>query len=261
MEKLFNLPFDSITWTWFDIMWPWIGLVVAVFIFILLFASNILRHDVLVSRWRDPEWLSWLAIPIYMFHQFEEYGIDFLGKKHAFPDGLCSNLGLGNYPACPIPHEFFLYVNIPLVWFFAVLSAKFSPKNPFVGLGLYSVIISNAMAHIVVAVATQTYNPGLFSAIVIFLPSFFWLCKACFIKGRFRKAGIGVLVATGIILHIILISSVLMFVKQNISGGLLDFIQIINASTIVLLPWLGDSFLKIYSKTGDGIEQVIMQTD
>jgi hypothetical protein len=52
-----------------------------------------------------------------------------LGKKHAFPDGLCSNLGLGNYPVCPIPHEFFLYVNNTLVWFFAVLSAKFSPKK------------------------------------------------------------------------------------------------------------------------------------
>ena len=123
-----------------------------------------------------------------MLHQFEEYGVDLFGSRHAFPDELCNRLGLGNYPACPIPHEFFLYVNIPLVWFFAVLSAKFSPKNPFIGLGLYSVIISNAMARIVVAVATQSYSPGLFSAIVIFLPSFFLLCKACFIEGRFRKS-------------------------------------------------------------------------
>jgi hypothetical protein len=248
MEKLFDLPFDGTTWTWFDIMWPWLGLVVAVFILILLFTSNILRHDVLVSRWRDAVWLSWLAIPIYMLHQFEEYGIDFLGKKHAFPDGLCSNLGLGNYPACPIPHGFFLYVNITLVWFFAVLSAKFSPKNPFIGLGLYSVIISNAMTHIVASVIMHDYNPGLFSATVIFLPSFFWLCKACFGEAGFRKVGIGVLVVSGIILHIILITSVLLFVKQKISSGLLDFIQIINATTIVLLPWLGDRFLKIYSK-------------
>lgn len=248
MKKIFDLAFANTTWTWFDILWPWIGLALAIVILVLLFATNILRHDIQVNRWRDPAWLSWLAVTIYMLHQFEEYGIDFVGSKHAFPDELCMRLGLGNYPACPIPHEFFLYVNIPLVWFFAVLSAKFSSKNPFVGLGLYSVIISNAMAHIVIAVATQAYNPGLFSAIVIFLPSFFWLCKACFIEGVFRKAGIAVLVATGVILHIILISSVLLFARQKISGPLLDLIQLINASTIVVLPWLGSKILKKAAK-------------
>lgn len=227
-------------WTWFDIMWPWIGLGIAVAILLLLFTTNILRYDLRINRWRDSVWLSWLAVPIYMLHQFEEYGVDLFGYRHAFPDALCSRLGLGNYPGCPIPHEFFLYVNIPLVWFFAVLTAIFSPKNPFVGLGLYSVIITNAMAHIVVAIATQAYNPGLFSAIFIFLPSFFWLCNACFIKSRFRNAGIGVLVATGISLHIILISSILMFANQKISGTLLDFIQLINASMIVAIPWFGN---------------------
>ena len=83
-----------------------------------------------------------------MIHEFEEYGVDFLGDKHAFPNGLCQNLRLGNYPTCSISHEFYLYVNIPLVWFFAVLAATFSFKNLFVGLGLYSVIISNGIVHI-----------------------------------------------------------------------------------------------------------------
>jgi hypothetical protein len=251
MEKLFDLMYYITTWTWFDIMWPWIGLVIAILILLLLFATNILRQDMQVSRWYDPAWLSWLAVTLYMLHQFEEYGVDLFGSKHAFPDELCERLGLENYPACPIPHEFFLYVNIPLVWFFAVLSARFSPKNPFVGLGLYSVIISNAMAHIAVAAATQAYNPGLFSAIVIFLPSFFWLCKVYFFKGRFPKAGIGVLVATGIILHIILISSVLMFAKEKISGALLNFIQLINAATIIVIPWLGDRILKTMQRKQD----------
>jgi hypothetical protein len=104
------------------------------------------------------------------------------------------------------------------------------------------------MTYIVASVIMHDYNPGLFSAIVIFLPSFFWLCKACFGDGGFRNVGIGVLLATGIILHIIPITSVLLFAKQKIGSGLLDFIQIINASTIVLLPWLVSRFLKIYSR-------------
>jgi Transposase DDE domain len=50
--------------------------------------------------------------------------------------------------------------------------------------------------------------------------------------------------ATGIILHIILISSVLTFAKQKISGALLDFIQLINASTIIVVPWLGAKIVR-----------------
>ena len=90
-----------------------------------------------------------------MIHEFEEYGVDFLGDKHAFPNGLCQNLRLGNYPTCSIPHEFYLYLNIPLVWFFAVLAATFSFKNLFVGLGLYGVIISNGIVHILTFFETR----------------------------------------------------------------------------------------------------------
>jgi hypothetical protein len=235
-------------WTWFDIAWPWIGLIAAVIILSLLFVTNIFRHNIQISRWRDVAWLSWLAIPIYMIHEFEEYGVDFLGTRHAFPNGLCQNLDLENYPACPIPHEFYLYVNIPLVWFFAVLAAGFSFKHSFVRLGLYSVIISNAMAHIIPFLFKQEYNPGLFTAVIFFLPSFLWICAACFGRNGFPKKGIWVLVITGIILHTILISSIFAFIDHRISSTTLDLIQAFNASTIILLPWFGDKFLRVTGK-------------
>lgn len=248
MKKSFELPFDYTTWAWFDITWPWIGLGFAILILILLFATNFLRYNFQISRWRDAVWLSWFAVPIYMLHQFEEYGIDLLGRKHAFPTDLCNNLSLGNYPSCIIPHDYFLYVNISLVWFIAVLNAKFSSKNTFVGLGLYSVLISNAIVHLIGAVAAKNYNPGLFTAIVIFLPSFYWLCKALFGQGGFAKKGISILIATGVILHIILISSLVAFTNQKINGTTLNIIQLINATTIIVVPWLGDRFLKIRHK-------------
>jgi hypothetical protein len=248
MNDLFGFTYDSATWTGFDIIWPWIGLAAAIIILILLFTTNIFRQSIQVSRWQDALWLSWLAIPIYMIHEFEEYGVDFLGNKHAFPNGLCQNLRLGIYPSCPIPHEFYLYVNIPLVWFFGVIAAMLSRKSPLVGLGLYSVIISNGIVHIAAFVYRQEYNPGLFSAIVIFLPSFFWICKVCFGEKRFSKKGIGVLVGTGIILHVILISSLLAFVNQKISSLTLDLIQVFNASTIIVLNWAGAKLLAVSNK-------------
>ena len=90
------------TWSWFDLAWPWIGFSAAAFVLIiLLFGTQILRSDPSVSRWRDPVWLSWLAVPIYMIHNVEEYGIDLLGRTHYFPDALCTTLGQGAYPGMP----------------------------------------------------------------------------------------------------------------------------------------------------------------
>jgi hypothetical protein len=238
MENLFGFTYDSDTWTWFDMIWPWIGLVAAIIILILLFLTNIFRTDGEFSRWRDSKFLSWLAIPIYMIHEFEEYGMDFLGNFHAFPNALCRNLDLAGYPSCPIPHEFYLFVNIPLVWIFAILAAILCSKKILVGLGLYSVIISNGLAHLLVFFLKGGYNPGLFSAIVIFMPSFFWLCRVNFTGGKIQGRGIVVLVATGIILHAILIASLFAFVDKKINETLLDWIQIFNASTIILIPWL-----------------------
>jgi len=238
------ISYNKSVWTWFDIFWPWFGLLVSILMVILLFGTHLFRQDLRISRWRDSVWLSWLVIPIYMLHEFEEYGIDFLGTRHAFPEGLCNALRLENYPQCPIPHTFYLFVNIPLVWVFAPVAASFCRKNQLVGLGLYSVVITNGIVHLLTFVLMGRYNPGVFTSFVIFLPSFFWVCKACFGDRGLPRSGISIIVMTGIILHAILISSLLLFVNHRISGNLLNFIQIINASQIIIIPWLGSRLIQ-----------------
>jgi hypothetical protein len=83
---------------------------------LLLFATNVLRNDLRISRWRDPVWLSWLAPAVYMIHQFEEYGIDARGIRFAFPDLLCVSVWMSPYPECSVPPAFFVAVNIPAIW-------------------------------------------------------------------------------------------------------------------------------------------------
>jgi hypothetical protein len=95
-------------WSWFDLAWPWIGLVFGAIIFILLFGTQRLRESPAGSRWRDPVWLAWLMSAVYFVHNFEEYGIDALGHAHAFPIATCSILGLQPYPNRPIPPGFYL---------------------------------------------------------------------------------------------------------------------------------------------------------
>jgi hypothetical protein len=71
------------------------------------------------------------------------------------------------------------------------------------------------------------------------------MSKSCFGKGRMPKKGITILIGTGILLHAILISSIFAFVYQKINATTLDIIQAFNASTIVIVPWLSDRYLRI----------------
>lgn len=96
----------------FDLEFAWIGLGAAVVLTVVLLATDALRSDHALSRWKDPSCLGWLAVVMYLFHIFEEYGIAADGARHAFPDSLCTRLGLGTYPDRAIPTEFYLFVTV-----------------------------------------------------------------------------------------------------------------------------------------------------
>ncbi|MFI6180457.1 HXXEE domain-containing protein [Nonomuraea sp. NPDC051191] len=115
--------------------------------------------------------MGWVAVVVYLFHNFEEYGIAADGAHHAFPDSLCTTLNQSAYPQCPIPTEFYLFVNIGLIWVVAVICALLARKYVMMGSAFYSIVIVNCFFHIVPAVVTGTYNPGLLAAVVMFLPA------------------------------------------------------------------------------------------
>ncbi len=46
----------------------------------ILMTTDTFRRNITVSRWRDPAWLAWLAVPLYWIHQFEEYSLPVIGN-------------------------------------------------------------------------------------------------------------------------------------------------------------------------------------
>lgn len=233
-------------WNWFDIEFPWIGVIAAAGLVVLLFGTELFRDDRASSRWLDRVWLSWLAIVVYLIHNGEEYGIDLFGRLHEFPDSLCVALKLPAYPACPMPPAFFLAVNLPLFWIGAPLAALLSRRHPLMGLTFYGVVFTNALVHIGPFLAGQSYGPGTFTAVILFLPVSAWVADTCFGKGRLPYKALALLIADGVILHVILIGSMLLFVRGVIGAPLLVVVQILNAVLFVLIPWLGEKY-------GDGV--------
>jgi hypothetical protein len=226
--------------TWFDLAFPWIGLGGALALLVLLFGSRLLRSDPARSRWRDLVWLSWMAVVAYLLHNVEEYGVDLLGRRHAFPAALCASLGLAPYPGCPIHPSFFLAVNIPLFWLAGPLAALLSPRHPLVGLSLYSVVVINALIHVLNAVVTGSYNPGLLTALAVFLPLSAWVGYACFGRGGLSYKAMALLIVWGIVLHAILAVPMLLFARGSISNAVLVWPQILNAALLILIMWLGE---------------------
>lgn len=224
-------------WSWFDIAFPWIGSVAAVVLLSLLFGTDLLRSDPPSSRWHDRVWLSWLAMAVYLVHNVEEYGVDAFGRTHAFPAAMCATLKLPAYPHCPIPPAFFLAVNLPLFWIGAPIAALLSRRRPLVGLTFYSVIFVNALVHIAPMIAGLGYNPGALTACVLFLPLSAWVAHTCFGAGRLSYKALALLIADGVILHVILIGSVLLFIRGVIDGAAVVWIQVANAGLLFLIPW------------------------
>ena len=88
---------------WFYTFWPFIGLGAMIPVVAILLTTDTFRGNTAVSRWRDVVWLAWLATPLYLAHQFEEYSLPVLGFDYSIQGMICENMGFPPYPDCPIP--------------------------------------------------------------------------------------------------------------------------------------------------------------
>lgn len=140
-----------------------------------------------------PVWLTavWMMLPLYMLHQYEEHDNDRFR--------LFANRQVAGGREALSPAAVFV-INIPGVW--GVILASFALAwNVRPGLGLIAIylVLVNAFAHVVAAIALRRYNPGLVTALVLFLPVgglALWVLQTT--KPSFRDHAIGIGVGLGV---------------------------------------------------------------
>jgi len=222
----------------FALVWPWIGIGAAGLLLVLL-CTNALRSDRSVTRWGDMVWLTWAGTFVYLVHQFEEHGIDAKGSVYAFRGLLCAAVGLPDLETCPVPRSFITAVNLAAVWVAGPLSALLAARWPVVGLSFFAIPAVNLFAHAGPAILSGRYNPGLLTALVLFLP----LCLIVFATAVTRyQLGIRAIAATlfaGVVLHLVLMTSLVAFVDGRLGLEGLLLLQVVNpllsALIVVLL--------------------------
>ena len=123
---------------------------------ILLALTPVLARD-----WPFSILLNWLQLPVYQLHQYEEHDADHF---RAFVN---ATIGAGQEV---LTREGVFTINILGVWGVDALAFAQAPVAP--GLGLIAVYLSlvNGLAHFGPALATRTYNPGLVTSVLLFLP-------------------------------------------------------------------------------------------
>ena len=230
---------------WFYTVWPFIGLGGTFVIVPILLMTDTFRVNTSVSRWRDPVWLAWLAVPLYWVHQFEEYSLPVLGFDYSIQEMICEKIGFPPYPDCPIPLAFYPVVNIALMWFGAPLAAYFFRRNVLIGLSFWGLLFANGLVHTLGGVTEGTYNTGLVTAVVLFVPFSVWVLCVSAIRGPYSGKVVGVAYAAGALTHVLLFMGYGLF-KAGVIGnaGLLVYAAVIGFTPIILAV-LGGRFIQL----------------
>ena len=211
----------------FDYQWPWIGVAAALLLLVLLCFTRVFRTPEIASRWHDPWWLAAFGLPLYMAHQFEEHGIDMQGASYAFRGALCGFMGQADVSTCLIPLSFITAVNVGSVWGASVLAVVFGRRRPLIALSAYGIPLVNAFSHGVGAVREQAYNPGLLTAVLLFLPASVWALRVG-LQAGIGATGVAAIVVGGVLTHAVLMGSLVTFLHGQIDAPLLAVIQVLN---------------------------------
>ncbi len=163
--------------------WMTVGLGGAVFLSLMLLeAQTQVRLDPLAR-------FHWILLIAYLVHQFEEHGIDLLGRAYFFityARAVIQDVGAASGFRFQLTPLAIYRTNTLFVWLPFLAAVWGHRRFIWPGLAARGLVLTNAILHIGILLWRGEYNPGVGSAIVLFLP-------ASFLYFRFvmRHCGVG----------------------------------------------------------------------
>jgi hypothetical protein len=214
--------------------WPYAALILAgVLGAVLLVQARTLGP----AAWRNPVWVLGWVWPMYLVHMFEEHGIDLLGRHYAFLASLCALIGFPRVEDCPATPAFVFSVNVIACQVAFGLAFLLRRTRPLVAACAWGIPLVNLFAHLLPAVLTGRYNPGLFTALVLFAPGCGWMLWTVGRSGVLRPGSGWRIVAAGVLTHLVLIASIGLRARELISPAALVVVNALNGGWPLLLGW------------------------
>lgn len=218
--------------------WPFPGLALAIALLLWLAPW---RRSGGRSRWHDPVRVLPLLWPMYLLHQFEERGIDLLGRRYPFLADLCATLGhAGDLAHCPVDEAILCAINVggcQIVFLMTLLLRRRAPAVAACGWG---VPLINALLHIGGSLSHMAYRPGLFTSVALFLPLGLWVLRTLVRAGVLRPAQIAWVLGSGVVMHAVLMTSLLLIERGVLSHEAALAINVLNGFVPLLVGlWIG----------------------
>lgn len=157
---------------------------------------------VLTQNWPIADTLIFLTLPAYMIHQYEEHDGD------RFRLYINATLAHGRNALTPLA---VFVINIAGVWL-PLAACIMLVRWHGAGYGMFAgwLIIVNALLHAAPAIATRRYNPGLLTAMVIFLPLGLAVLGATWPQSSFAQG------AAGLALAVVLHAAIMAYMKTRL---------------------------------------------
>ena len=214
--------------------WPYAGLALATVLLAWICLER--RPAGAPPRWRDPASVLPLLWPMYLVHQFEEHGVDLLGRHYAFLEGLCSTLGHAHDPSgCPADPVFIFAVNAVGCQIAFAQSLLYRRRAPLVAACAWGIPLVNGVTHVAAAIVQRAYNPGVLTSVVLFAPMGAWMLRTVVRSGAVGLRQVPRIFAAGGALHGVLLVSLLLREHGWISHGALLAINAANG--LMPLAW------------------------
>lgn len=139
---------------------------------------------------------------------------------------------------CPSTPLAIFFVNVVTVW----ISGFLARSNLNIAVNFYGLVLANAAVHIVSSlVVAPFYNPGLGTALGLFLPGSWWAFN-CFTHIAKQALGISITwsramratLIVGILGHVSIMASFVLGGKGLLSEGMVCFFQVLNLLLLIL---------------------------
>ena len=145
------------------------------------------------------EWLYWLSLPLYMFHQFEEYV--YPGR---FKEELNKMLRRGDSSREILTNTMAFIVNIGFIWILTpvlIILGNFSIVFPII---LMTLVATNGFIHVFVSIRFRRYNPGLIASLAANIPLGLYVLIAIGLSALVSTIELITGVLIGLLLHALL---------------------------------------------------------
>lgn len=184
--------------------------------FVLLMAFAFRRPETPVLN--DANTASALLFAAYLLHQFEEHWIDARGHHYAFysaTNALLNGLLGKDHSVEMLTPEAIFVINTSLVWMVAAIAIWGSPTSLFPSLALAGITFVNAIVHIAGGIALRAYNPGLLTAIFVFVPLSALYYLRTFKRWPHTRKLIQLSLGWAVIAHLLMVGGILLIDRFN----------------------------------------------